>query len=268
MRHAVITTFHQAGYDEYGHRCIATFIQHWPKDVTLYVVLENVTVDPALTADNVVYMNQDTVNSVLSDFKKKYRDNPFANGYDPRELDKVKKYLWDAVRFSNKVYAVTGMYHILKDSIDQLIWLDADTVTHSTVPKEFLDHISPKGNQITAYLNRSIYPECGWVGYNLTHPSMADFMKRFQDVYDSGLFLTWVESHDSYVFWQVMQEFESKGCDWRALGDQNQRGHVFINSELGQFMDHLKGPRKAAGKSRPSDLLQPRQEAWWQGMEK
>ena len=268
MKHTVLTTFHQAGYDEYGRRCIETFIQHWPKDVTLYVVLENVNLDPTLTADNVVYMDQDAVNSALAGFKAKHRDNPHATGYDPRGRDPIKKYLWDAVRFSNKVYAVTGMYEILKNSADHMIWLDADTVTHCAVPVDFLDHIAPKNDQLTAYLNRSIYPECGWVGYNMNHPSMAAFMERFQDVYESGEFLTWIESHDSYVFWQVMKEFEAKGCDWRALGDNNQRGHVFINSELGQFMDHLKGPRKSAGKSRIGDLLQPRQEAWWQEIKK
>jgi len=70
------------------------------------------------------------------------------------------------------------------------------------------------------------------------------------------------------VFWKVMEEFERKGSAWKALGDPNNRGHVFINSELGAFMDHLKGPRKALGKSKPGDLLKPRNEAWWAGLKK
>lgn len=268
MRHAVVTTFHQAGYDEYGKKCIETFIEHWPKSVPLYVILENVTIDPSLTADNVIYMNQDMVNPRLAGFKAAHRDNPNATGKDPSGKNPNSSYLWDAVRFSNKVFAVTGLYESLRDACDHMIWLDADTVTHSDVPMGFLDHIAPSGNELTAYLNRSIYPECGWVGYNMNHTMMKEFMDRFENVYNSGEFLTWVESHDSYVFWQVMKEMEAKGAGWRALGDDNQRGHVFINSELGCYMDHLKGPRKAVGKSRPGDLLVARNESWWQGMKK
>jgi hypothetical protein len=39
--------------------------------------------------------------------------------------------------------------------------------------------------------------------------------------------------------------------------------HPFINSDLGRYMDHLKGKRKSSGKSRSSDLKTARPEAYW-----
>lgn len=265
MKHSVVTTFNEAGYEVYGRRCIRSFIEFWPKEVDLHVITEDVEVVQSI-ASNVKVFDQKDINPRLIDFKNKFRSNPHATGFDPKGSNKQPSYLWDAVRFSNKVFAVTGLFEKISQQYDQLIWLDADTVTHSSVPLDFLDRFSPKNNQLTAYLNRSIYPECGWVGYNLRHEKISAFMKRFEEVYTSGEFLNWVESHDSYVFWQVMKEFESQGCDWKALGDPSNRNHVFINSELGAYMDHLKGPRKIAGRSRPTDLVKARKEDWWKGM--
>jgi len=264
MRHAVVTTFHAKGYEEYGKKCIESFVRFWPKTVNLHAITENITVD--ITAENLHIYDQKEFCPALTVFKDKHCNNPHANGQSPHGPE--RGFFWDAVRFSNKVFAVTEVAKKLHNSMDQLIWLDADTVTHNSIPVEFLDHIAPRSNELTAYLNRPIYPECGWVGYNMNHPDIQNFMSRFREVYTSGEFLTWIESHDSYVFWQVMKEYEATGAGWRALGDPTNRGHVFINSELGAYMDHLKGPRKILGKSKSADLLKPRSEAWWAGLKK
>ena len=34
---AVVTTFSAAGFDQYAHRMIDTWLKHWPSDVTLFV---------------------------------------------------------------------------------------------------------------------------------------------------------------------------------------------------------------------------------------
>ena len=39
--------------------------------------------------------------------------------------------------------------------------------------------------------------------------------------------------------------------------------HVFINSELGKYIDHMKGPRKNEGKSRSTDIYTERKESYW-----
>jgi hypothetical protein len=207
MRHLVITTFHSEGYEKYGRRCLESFVKFWPKEVRMIAVTEKCSVE--VSAPNLTVIDQDSLNPRLAGFKERYREDPRANGQDPKQPDR-QSYLWDAVRFSNKVFAVTGAYEISQGACEQMIWLDADTITHSPISTDFLNSITPKGDQLTAYLNRRIYPECGWVGYNMRHPMIKQFMDRFEGVYNSGEFLSWAESHDSYVFWQVMKEMESR----------------------------------------------------------
>ena len=43
--------------------------------------------------------------------------------------------------------------------------------------------------------------------------------------------------------------------------------HVFINSVLGAYIDHMKGKRKVLGKSSKSDLRGSRNEDYWKNVE-
>jgi hypothetical protein len=43
--------------------------------------------------------------------------------------------------------------------------------------------------------------------------------------------------------------------------------HVFINSILGDYIDHMKGKRKIKGKSSKSDLRIKRKEDYWKNVE-
>lgn len=261
-RTVVLTTFHAAGYQQYGQRFLESFYTCWPSDIPLWIVAEDVDV-PELAGRSVVFDQRATLQA-LQAFKRRFKDDPHANGLDPRGSGK-KNFRWDAVRFSNKVFAVTfGIRKAMAEGFDQLLWLDADTVTHREIPLSFIAEMAPRDNELTAYLNRKGTPECGWVGYNLRHPLIGEFADRFERAYAGGDFLRLKESHDSFIFWELMKEFEvDRKVRWKALGDAKATGHIFVNSKLGQYMDHLKGDRKEAGRSRADDLQVERKEAWW-----
>ena len=40
-------------------------------------------------------------------------------------------------------------------------------------------------------------------------------------------------------------------------------GHPLINTELGRWIDHMKGDRKNTGKSLPKDIMVKRTESYW-----
>jgi len=40
-------------------------------------------------------------------------------------------------------------------------------------------------------------------------------------------------------------------------------GHPLINTELGRWMDHMKGDRKTAGRSKRTDIMVNRKEDYW-----
>jgi len=261
LKHVVVTTFHEAGYLEYGKKCVETFLEKWPSNVELIVYAEDVDVQE--TGPNLTVLDHTAVLPKLIEFRNRFGSNPYANGFSPHGDGKFD-FFWDAIRFTNKVFAVTDAIRRTKGTADQLIWLDADTVTHSRLPGSFLDKLAPRDTQLATYLNRKNYPECGWVGYNLKHEFIDEFTRRFEEIYLSGEFLRIEESHDSYIFWKIVQDMEKEGlATFYHIGDATTVGHVFINSALGAYLDHLKGPRKALGQSRPGDLKVLRKESWW-----
>ena len=75
---------------------------------------------------------------------------------------------------------------------------------------------------------------------------------------------------DSFTFDGARLELEKEGKiqnedlnDGRWAGDRRSR-HPFINSELGQYMDHLKGyDRKAAMTSKKRDLTTKQSHPYW-----
>lgn len=253
LRHVAMSSFHEAGYNLYGRQFLSSFSSNWPNDVGLLVYAEDVQVkadDPRIR----VLDQRETLPNLLA-FKERYKDDPFANGMEPHPKGR-RDYRWEAVRFSNKVFAVADAIRRTVGKADQLIWLDADIVTRRAIPPSFLDQLAPRGDELTAYLNRNRCPECGWVGYNLRHPLILAFADSFEGVYTSGHFKTWGESHDSYIFWKLVQRFEAEhGAKWKGLGDEGRGGHIFLNSVLSRYMDHLKGDRKERGRSSLMELL-------------
>jgi hypothetical protein len=132
------------------------------------------------------------------------------------------------------------------------------------VPLDFLISLLPKDTMVT-YLGRENpnlndggkYPECGFVGYNLKHPEIQNFINEWEQLYVTDSVFKILEWHDSFVFWHLTKKFRNeKNIQVNDIGKWiGVKGHhVFVNSQLGQYMDHMKGDRKAKGSSTKKDL--------------
>lgn len=254
MALVVVTSCSLEGWDKYGLKFLTSFDQFWPADVQLHIVSE----DPIKPPDSILRKrpqirlwdlnkSKDAVS-----FAQKHESNPVANGFRPgcpiaawRSKKTGYDYRRDAFRFSKKVFAINLVLPEIK--APRFIWLDADTVTLKGVPPTLFDKLPPHTHAL-AYLDRTPYhSECGFVGYNLEHVATRRFLKAFADIYASEGVFKLDEWHDSYVF------------DWlrRRHGvpsfpipyDRRHITHPFVYSELGQYMDHLKGLRKQRGVS-------------------
>jgi hypothetical protein len=151
---------------------------------------------------------------------------------------------------------------------DYVLWIDADTFTFRPMPLNFLENLLPKDTMLT-FLGRERYvlkdggkyPECGFVGYNLRHPNIQEFVAEWEKLYITDEIFKLLEWHDSFVFWHLTKEFQKKyNIKINDIGyGKNVKGfHVFINSELGLYVDHMKGgDRKEIGTSAKSDLRAP-----------
>ena len=212
-------------------------------------------------------------------FKNKHKNDPVANGElqeieggvrRPNELktkggkDATKgSFLWAAVRFANKVFCVVNGVRNSKD-YDYVVWIDADTFTFRPVPLNFFESLLPTDTMVT-YLGRENpklndggkYPECGFVGYNLKHPEIQNFVNEWEQLYVTDNVFKLLEWHDSYIFWHLTKKYKKeKSIKVNDIGYwKGVKGHhVFVNSELGLYMDHMKGKRKKEGSSAKKDL--------------
>jgi hypothetical protein len=280
MKIKVITSFKPGTWDKYADRCVRSVLKHWPEGIAVNVYYEDQEPDNTFHPRK-KYINLHQIQSELVAFKERHRNDPVANGEleeiiggvrRPAEFngsDKNKgSYLFDAVRFANKVFCVT---HAVRTSIekeyDYVIWLDADTYTFRTMPRNFLESLLPINSMLT-YLGRENpekndggkYPECGFVGYNLRHPQIQNFINDWEKLYTTDTVFKLTEWHDSYVFWHLSKLYRQQHNVtvndigyWKGVKGH----HVFINSELGLYMDHFKGKRKNIGSSARNDLRSP-----------
>lgn len=272
----VVTTFHKKGLDEYGQRFLDSFSKNVDKKIKMWVYAEDCSPnnpDP----EQITIINANTLGK-LNRFKEKWKSDPKANGICPwperRPRDYHKKFKWDAVRFSNKVYAV---FDACEKNSDWVVWMDADTVVHSPWSyTEFLDCL-PSTSWVT-YVGRGkgsqTWPECGFYGLNLNSLDCRDFLKEFESYYEKAesKMFNQEEWHDSYLFGLALDKIKKYApnvLDYTAeLSLRGVKtgggGHPLINSKLGKWIDHLKGERKKDGKSKSKDLVVNRNEGYWQ----
>jgi hypothetical protein len=93
---------------------------------------------------------------------------------------------------------------------------------------------------------------------------METFWERFANQYRKDKLLNQQEWHDSYIFDVVRSSMEADGMINSSITPGYVKGHPFIDSFLGEYMDHLKGPkRKAAGRSAKTESKNKRT-GWWQ----
>jgi hypothetical protein len=273
----VVTTFHPEGMTTYGEKFLESFARNVDKRIELIVYAERCNPnnpDPT----RITILDQEQALPKLVAFKNKWKDDPKANGIPPdaikarRPRDWHKEFKWHAIRFANKVYAV---FDACTRSKDWCVWMDADSIIHSPWSYEDFAQLLPDNAYIT-YVGRGkgsqTWPECGFYGMNLNHPVCHSFLEDFERMYedaDNGIF-TLEEWHDSFVFGEILNKYkEFPSYDYSANIYNNTAktgggGHPLINSELGRWMDHMKGARKFAGHSKRKDLMSTRVESYWQ----
>ena len=276
MKITAVTTFHAGGMLTYGQRLIDSWQKHVDPKITLIVYAEDC--EPEINGTNVEVIDAKFVLPKLNAFKQRWKDVPKANGKCPwpekRPRDYHKEFKWDAVRFANKVYAVFDACET--EDTDYVVWVDGDTYVHSPWSYEDFARLLPKESWLT-YVGRGqgsqTWPECGFYGMNMNHPMCVQFLKEFERFYedaDNGIFEL-EEWHDSYVFGHIlnlMRNIDASVHDYSEniyvqTAKTGGGGHPLINSDLGKWIDHMKGARKDDGHSKRKDLMGNRNEAYW-----
>lgn len=249
----VLTTFHKAGWEQYGKRMVETFLQYWPSEIKLHLYCENVKtglVDPRVIEHDIFQACPH-----VKDFLEQ-NNNDFNNGIRNGERD----FKYDAIKFCYKVFA--QCHRIQNSKADTVIFIDADTVTFAEPPIDELKQLLPP-DCFTAYIGRPNnkklpFAETGYIMYNMNHPNTQSFAEVFQDLYTTGKVFSLDYQVDCFTYDTARRITEqthvAKSNDITGPGGLGKK-HPFVNTVLGTFMDHLKGDnRKAKGKSDIDDF--------------
>lgn len=266
------TSFGKEGLELYGKSMIDGFIKHWPKDVLLKVYLDDINDQANLPkVSNVQYIHLNDPNLIA--FKSRNINDSKKNGYDDWALkpDKSKfnknnegpwQFQRDSIRFSHKVFAINDC---ARSGCDIAIWLDGDTKTFADISHDVIKSWLPQ-DKFAGFLNRTSYTETGFHIFNMNNPIAIDFFNTWLQYYkDDSIYKlhAWTDCH---TYDAARIKFDQS--QWHNLSPVEHRGaaHVFINGDLGKYMDHMKGKRKLNGKSNKTDLYTTRTEEYWKNL--
>jgi hypothetical protein len=252
----VITSYSKEGYYNSGKLMVSSFVKHWPKEICLTVYIDE-DVKEKVISENVKYVILD--NPDLSLFKKRHEMNEEAKGLGSKMKDGKQYFIFDAIKFSHKVFAVIDF--VEKNETDILLWLDGDTRTHANVSYDDVISWCPS-EKFASYLARPWkYTETGFHMFRMKHKISKDFFEKWKSYYVNDTVFKLSGWTDCHTYDESKLSFNDK--HWHNLSPDTKVGHPFINGVLGNFMDHMKGERKMKGTSNKKDLKISKKGSYW-----
>lgn len=245
MSLTVCTGWSPTGYLEYGRRFAESFAKHWPADVNLVVYGEQPVALPRGEFR--------TLSSIpmCAEFIERHRHTPSYNGRAPvprwkrKEIVSGYSYRFDAVKFSRQGFIPLDALQYCAD--DLLCWLDGDVVTFRDIPRGFIEGLLPARHDI-AYLGREPkHPDLAFQLYRTDSLAARNVLNAFANLYVTDAVFNLPEWHSAYAWKHCMERFGGTRVHNLTPGG---RGHVWFQSPLRVYMDHLKGDRKGRGRSK------------------
>lgn len=264
----VITSFHRDYFVKSQHfptgnarTMVETYIKYWPKEIPLVIfyegdvdefvnVLAKDLIENPTHTIRVYDLFKDT--DVLK-FINKHKDRP-----DQQNRTELHK---GAVRFARKSYSI--VYGNFKSSTDFTIWLDADIQTFAPIDDRFFSSVLSQDKFVTFLGRSNNYTETGFLAFNNRKPVNDSFFIDWKLIYDQDMIFSLPQWHDCLVFDHLRKEMLSNE-DQNNLTPWGQGyDHVFINSILGDYMDHQKGDNKKLTRSKQQYLITPKDHDYW-----
>ena len=252
MHKTVVTSFTESGYEKYGREFIESFEKYWPDDVRLVVYYEGDNI-----RDDWHFIDEvEGLIDFIDKLKFPMMKGDMGDGTWNIQLDATQNRNLFIVNHAAKIYG------------GHIVWCDADIVTHSPVTHEYLDSLI--GEKFCCYLGRDgwqfpDYSETGFLMVNTQHPLFENYFGACMAILNSGMVFTLPQWHDSRTFDTARLAFKQYMGEFVNLAAHlptDSTIHPFINSVLGQVMDHKKGKRKGS-RSPVSELIIEQKGDYW-----
>lgn len=239
-RIAVCTTFPADHFDVCAKEMLASFCANWPEDIKIYIQLDEMSEPDFMDLNNRII---ETTGEERAFIAGKFDEDQKAF-IDRWKLHKPQSYLGEAIKFSHKVFALEKCGDAVKESVDYLIWLDADVITKSKVDYEWLKSVLPADDEVVCYLDRKgLHSECGYVAYNMKNGGY-ELLSQMKNEYVLDSILTYEKGiTDCHVLDACLEGKKYKSlCPWYVYGKDDI--NVWPNTILAERMVHRKGRRK------------------------
>lgn len=247
----ICTGWSPKGFLEYGQRFEAG-AHFWPDGVDFRAYVE--TLEPGefrdATGQGVRSVSLWTADGAR-EFLARHAGNLAAQGREFRpgmnwkERDRRTGYSfrYDAVKFSRQCFIPEAAAAELADG-DILVWLDGDVITHSPVPTGWIESLL--GDADVAYLGRERkHSEIGFYAIRLG-PATRSFLYELADLFRTDLIFGLDEWHSAFA-WDWCRR-DACNVRFRNLTPGG-HDHVWHQSPLASYTDHLKGARKGLAHS-------------------
>ena len=257
----LITTMNKKIFDDYGKHICDSFNKYSKNGLRLNIFFEgNTNLIKDIEKENIRIFEFECKEWEV--FFKKFGHLKEANGFKFQETIIDNKlhfnvhgpdFRWNAVKFSFKVFSVY-LASKIEDISNKFCWIDADTIFIRKISENDLIKFLPSDEELMTYLGRTLFPpdyphsETGFLGFNKHHKFFNNFILTAIKIYMSGEIFTLPRLHDCLVYDTTRKIFERENVKFRNLsGVHEKEEHPFVLSELGIFLDHLKGNRKFQG---------------------
>lgn len=239
MKTVVVTSFTPEGYKQYGRNFLKTWDMHWPKDVELRVYTHNQTLKKVQT-ENIEEIQK------VRDFLERHKENLICHGKVPdglrwkqSEIDEGYAFRFDAYKFGRKPFVMAhAMRKFGRGAQVKLFWIDADIITFSRIPDNFLDSLLPDKMQMCFLPGQQDLTESSVVGFNLSHDYTQEFLAEFEYIYEYDKFYDYPCWDDGHIFDYLVAKRKPR---YQYILSHRQ---PFEASKLGLHMVHLRGPAK------------------------
>jgi len=203
----IVTSFNQKLYEKYAFQFINSYNnQNIPFD--LYIYSEDDSNDFKNLKSN-MYLIQ--LLNVEKNLKKFYENNENYNLEIYKNTPEKRKWKYDAIRFSYKVFSLTHNFFYFK-KYNYMIWIDADTVFQKTFDHKLIKNLINKDNMMS-YLGRSNlegHSECGFLIFNRLNDKINNYLMDMKNMYLTKSVFNEKEWHDSYIWDLIRKKYEKK----------------------------------------------------------
>lgn len=231
-RFKVVTSQNKEYYDLIGRECIKTFLEFWPKEVTMDLYAEGFV--PDIEDPRLIIKDFSNVSNNLEEFWNLIiKEQP-----EGRHTRAKKFYL--------KAHVVLESWNTFND--DVFIWLDSDIITHKTVPMKFLNNLCSKHTLSVDIPHGGKgwqrEADTGFFMLNFKNPFAKNVVEFYKKYHTTTMIFNTFRNIETSVWWNAVEEQRQKGANVNHLQITVGEPDSFKTTILKEYMVHFINTQK------------------------